>query len=359
MREIQYKTFSWNTHSKNWQRNRPNACQFELTFKCGLHCRHCYTECYNQSAYAKKELKTKEIKFILDKLHQAGIIWLCLTGGDPLTRKDFLDIFAYAKDKGFIITVFTNGYSMSRETASFLKRRPPFVIEMTLNAVSKDLYERISQVKGSLAKVMKGIDLILKNGIALKIKTQITRDNLGEVPRIKKFIQGLGKTFRPGVDLFSRLDGDSAPCSLRISAQDILSLNGKNRRADDGCRIVSEERLPLVRLDPSKGKRAPGAGLFNCAIAGGDGFNIDPSGRMFLCNLIRKPSFSLLKTNIDDAQNKLLSEARGKKFVSRTKCTGCGLRGVCSWCPGKAYLETGDMEAPLEYYCRLASLSAS
>ncbi|GAF88367.1 unnamed protein product, partial [marine sediment metagenome] len=117
MREIQYKTFSLRTHKINWLLKRPNVCQFELTFGCNLHCKHCYTDCYNKPAYLKKELKTREVKFILDKVYKAGVIWLCFTGGDPLTRKDFLDIYSDAKDKGFIITLFTNGYSMTEEIA--------------------------------------------------------------------------------------------------------------------------------------------------------------------------------------------------------------------------------------------------
>lgn len=108
MEEIQYKTFSLNTHKKNWQINNPNVCQFELTFKCGLHCKYCYTDCYNKPDYSKDELSTKEIKLILNKVYDAGVIRLCFTGGDPLARKDFLDIYAYAKIKGFIITIFTN-----------------------------------------------------------------------------------------------------------------------------------------------------------------------------------------------------------------------------------------------------------
>ncbi|MFQ5868041.1 MAG: radical SAM protein, partial [bacterium] len=87
MREIQYKTFSLRTHKKNWLLKRPNVCQFELTFGCNLHCKHCYTDCYNKPDCLKKELKTGEVKFILDKVYKAGVIWLCFTGGDPLTRK--------------------------------------------------------------------------------------------------------------------------------------------------------------------------------------------------------------------------------------------------------------------------------
>ncbi len=355
MREIQYKSFSLRTHKKNWLLKRPNVCQFELTFGCNLHCKHCYTDCYNKPAYLKKELKTREVKFILDKIYKAGVIWLCFTGGDPLTRKDFLDIYSYAKDKGFVITVFTNGYSMTEEIARYFKKKPPFVIEMTLNAVAEDLYQEISQVKGSFEKVMKGIDSILKENLPLKIKTQITKDNLGEFPKIKNFIKGLGLKFRPESDLYARLNGDLTPGNLRILPQEVLRLDRKRRLSDNDCRC-SQKREDTPRLRSGQARQK--TDLFRCAIGGGDGINLDPYGNMFLCNLIRKPAFNLLKVDIEYASDELLPLVRNRKFVSNSRCKGCNLRKFCSWCPGRAYLEAGNEEASIPYYCERAKFLA-
>lgn len=347
MKEIQYKNFSLRTHKKNRRIRKSNVCQFELTFACGLHCKHCHTDCYNNAGLIRKELDTEEIKLILDKLYRAGVIWLCFTGGDPLSREDFLEIYSYAKDKGFIITIFTNAYSMNSEIAEYLKNKPPFVIEMTLNGITKETYEKISQVKGSFQKAIAGISLITKAGLPLKIKTQITQDNLEEVPEIQEFIEKLDLMFRPAYDLNARLNGNLTPCSLRLSPKELLNLNGKKHSADEEC---IAHQAPRIR------RRAPNGNLFNCAIGGGDGFYIDPYGNIFLCNMIRKPAFNLLKVDIDCAMNRLLLLARNRKFVTDTKCKGCNLREICRWCPGKAYVETGDMEAPIEDYCKLAKL---
>ena len=339
MREIQYKSFSLKTHNKNSRLGNPNVCQFELTFGCNLHCKHCYIDCYNKLDYLNKELKTGEVKLILDKVYQTGVIWLCFTGGDPLTRSDFLDIYSYAKDKGFIITIFTNGYSMTGEIVKYFKKRPPFVIEMTLNAVTEDLYEKISQMNGSFTKVMQGISLILKENLPLKIKTQITRDNLEELPRIKKFVKGSGLKFRPNSALHARLNGNTTPCNLRISPHEVLNLNG---------------RVKTGYLNELNKLNKPNNFLFHCAVGGGDGINIDPYGNIFLCNSIRKPAFNLLKVDIEYASYKLLPLVRNRKFATNSKCKDCSLRKFCRWCPGKAYLEMGDEEAPIPYYCEIA-----
>ncbi len=359
MQEIQYKTFSLNTHKKNWHLKSPNVCQFELTFKCGLHCKYCYTDCYNKPDYFGEELNTEQVKLILDKVYSAGVIWVCFTGGDPLTRKDFLDIYAYAQKKGVIITVFTNGYSMTEETAGYFKKSSPFVIEMTLNAVTEDLYEKISQVRGSFKKTMRGIDLILKAKLPLKIKTQITKDNLEEIPRIRKFLKAEKLKFYPSFDLYARLNGDLAPCSLRISHQELLNINGRREPLKDEC-LISSDAVEILRRPANGGTPqndnggAVAVNLFRCAISGGDGIHLDPYGNMFSCILIREPSFSLLKADVNYARNKLLSLVRGKTFTTDSKCKACNLKQACRCCPGRAYVETGDMEAPVEYYCKLA-----
>ena len=347
MRTSSYKDFSLKFHKKNWRNRKTNLCHFELTFGCALHCKHCYSDCYNKASYIKKELSTSGVRLILDKLYDESILWLCFTGGDPLTRSDFLELYAHAKDKGFIIILFTNAYSMNERIAEYLKNRPPFVIEITLNAVTREVYDSIAQVKGAYNKTMQGIDLILKSGLPLRIKTQITKDNLTRVPKIKQFIKKLGLKFYPAPFLHSRLNGDSSPTDLRISPQEFLSLNGDVKEMpDDSCdSSLGCERGAIERQ------------LFPCAITGGGGIRIDPYGNVVPCNCIRKPSLNLLKRNLRQAQEEILGWARTRNFTKNSQCRNCSIRDICFSCPGKALLEISDMEAPVPYFCQLAHLS--
>lgn len=348
IKEIQYKTFSLRTHKKNWQIKKPNVCQFELTFSCDLHCSYCYSDCYNRPSLLKKELNTEQVKFILDKVYNAGVIWVCFTGGDPLKRKDFLEIYSYAKEKGFIITIFTSGYSMTKDIVDYLKEKPPFVIEITLNAVNKKLYEHISRVKGSFEKAMDGLNMIVERKLPLKIKTMLTKDNLGHLDHVKRFIQGLKVKFRPSSVLYARLDGDLTPCSLRITSQDVSRFNGR-----DSLNSIEDEEDCRIN---SQGSKVMDDRLFACAAGGGDGINIDPYGQMHLCNLIREPKIDLLTSSIEEGKDKLLPLARDSKFNTDSKCKYCQIRNLCLNCPGKALLEAGDQETPIEYFCKLAHL---
>jgi len=359
MREVQYKTFSLKAHKKNWRVKNPNVCQFELTFRCGLRCKHCYTDCYNKPSYLKKELKTRDVKSILDKVYNAGVLWCCFTGGDPLTRKDFLNIYSYAKDKGFIVTIFTSGYSITREIAQSLAQRPPFAIELTLNGVMKGTFERISQVPGSFKRVMRGIDLILEHKLPLKIKTQVTKDNLTELPAIKEFVEKRGIKFRPSLFLHARLNGNLMPCSSRIKPEEVVSLNKDARLEsfDEECNPPIPH--PEARRAEGSGKTTenpPTGHLFRCAIGGGDGLYIDPFGNLVPCNGIRKPKINVLKEDVEEGKKKVLNIVRNKRFGTQSECRYCSIKEVCCNCPGKALLETGNLEQPVDWFCKLAHL---
>lgn len=340
MREIQYKDFSLKTHGINLGLDKASVCQFEVTFSCGLHCRHCYTDCFNRPDMRRRELSTDGVISVLDRVKRAGILWLCLTGGDPIARADFADIYAYAKDEGFIVTVFTSGYSVTRDIVRLFQDRPPFVVEITLNSVSSGSYEKISRVKSSFSKVMKGIEDIRMAGIPLKIKTQVTTDNLDEIPKIKNFVESLGMKFIPNHIIYPSLEGDIDPCKLRIRPIDVVGLYGLDK--------ARRKIVPGESADKSRR-------LFPCAIESGDGINIDPYGNMFLCTLIREPRMNILDTDIEEARAVLLSRVRDANFSGGSRCGDCSSKKSCSWCPGKAYAERGSAEEPIDYYCELSA----
>jgi radical SAM protein with 4Fe4S-binding SPASM domain len=352
MQEIQYKTFSWRTHKKNWRIKKPNVCQFELTFKCGLHCTHCYSDCYNKSPYIKKELSARQVKLIIDKMHRIGVVWLCFTGGDPLTRDDFLELYSYAKDKGFIITIFTNGCSMTKEIADYFVKRPPFVIELTINGITQKTYEKISRIKGSYSKAMAGLEMLLKRKLPLKVKTMATKQNIGELSEIKQFLESKGLKFRPSVLLHAGLNSDIAPCKLRLKSEEVIALDKmftvKSMEEDSEC-------LP-IHNNGKKGLREENR-LFRCAAGGGDGINIDPYGKMFMCTCLREPAIDLLQARQADIEKALFDtfpNIADRKFETSSKCRYCDIVDLCYFCPGNAYLETGNMEEPVEWFCELA-----
>ena len=83
----------------NRKEHRPFIGQIELTYRCNLNCIHCYCKGLEDK---EEELNTFQWKTYFDEIRQEGCIFLGFTGGDPLIRDDFLELYSYARKKGFI-----------------------------------------------------------------------------------------------------------------------------------------------------------------------------------------------------------------------------------------------------------------
>ena len=139
--EIQYSDFSKRLHEKVAGQRIPINGSLELTFRCNLRCVHCYAAHGHQGIPGKQELTFAEICGILDQIVDEGCLWLLLTGGEPLLRPDFLDIYTYAKRKGLLVTLFTNGTLITPRIADYLADWRPLKVEITLYGRTQETYE--------------------------------------------------------------------------------------------------------------------------------------------------------------------------------------------------------------------------
>jgi MoaA/NifB/PqqE/SkfB family radical SAM enzyme len=135
---ISYAQFSERLNKKVIAKRIPIKGSFELTLRCNLRCLHCYCNLpLNDQDAIEKELTCEEVFSIFNQIAEAGCLWLLLTGGDPLLRKDFLEIYTYAKKKGFLISLFTNGTLITPRIADHLAEWLPYIVEVTLYPENK------------------------------------------------------------------------------------------------------------------------------------------------------------------------------------------------------------------------------
>jgi MoaA/NifB/PqqE/SkfB family radical SAM enzyme len=119
-----YSEFSRRLHDKVVGRRIPISGSIEVTARCNLRCAHCYINLPAGDRHAlERELNCQELFSILDQMVDEGCLWLLITGGEPLIRPDFLDIYTYAKKKGILITLFTNGTTITPRIADHLGSR--------------------------------------------------------------------------------------------------------------------------------------------------------------------------------------------------------------------------------------------
>lgn len=336
-----YKYFAENLH-KNIKGLYPLSAQIELTHRCNMDCVYCYCK----GLPAEKELTTSEWKGIIDQLRSAGTLWLTITGGEPLMRDDCFEIYEYARKKGFLITLFTNGFLLGRRAIKYLAKHPPYSLEITLNGISPKTYESITGVRGSFKKVMSSIKKTAAYKIPLVLKTIGLKENKSEISQIKAFSKKLlgKKKFKFDSFVIPRLDGNKTPCLHRLSPAEIFEIEEK----DPDMRTQREEEFqkhkPLPREREYK---------YHCN-AWFNQFYINPYGRLQFCHITDEYSSDLKKTSFIESFYGKFPAILLEKYKSNSKCVTCDLKEYCYHCPARARLETGTDELPVNYYCELA-----
>lgn len=321
---------------------------FELTFRCNLRCVHCYC---NLPAHDKDalqmELRTEDVLCILDQAAEAGCLWLLLTGGEPLLRKDFSEIYAHAKKNGFIITLFTNGTLVTPEIADFLKDWPPHSVEVTLYGATRETYEKITRVSGSYGQCMNGIELLLKRSLPLSLKTMAMTLNESELCRIRAFAVNRNLNFRFDAMLNPRLDGEKGPCEFRLPPERVIELDLEYEERFNEWTDFCRKFISPVSSEC----------IFSCG-AGMSTFHIDPYGKLSPCQLARFRSHDLRNEDFAVVWQAHVPETLKLKPQKEVPCMRCEFISLCGQCPGWAWLENNDLEKPVEYLCRIAHLRA-
>jgi len=340
-----YDAFGKELLAKAQKIRTPLSGTIELTARCNLKCAHCYINLPANDVNSEKELTTDEIKKILSEVSVEGCLWLLFTGGEPLLRKDFEEIYVYAKKRGFFVTVFTNATLIDEKIIEVFKEFPPFSIETTLYGITPETYEGVTGVKGSFKRFMNGVDLIIGNKLPLKIKSVIMSLNYKEIDEMKKWVESKGKKFRFDPVLNPRLDGKKGPEELRLLPEEVARLDFADPQRVAEWKKFSKDFIGAPVND----------NLFVCS-AGRNSFYIDSFGYLNVCVLARFLDYSLRKGTFKEGYYKFFPEIINKKVEGRTKCRECRFIALCGQCPGWSNLEFGNKEEPSEYLCKIANL---
>jgi radical SAM protein with 4Fe4S-binding SPASM domain len=324
----------------------------EVTRRCPLTCAHCY----NNLPMADQEARLSELTYeehcrIVDEIVEAGCFWLLYTGGEIFARRDFLDIYTYAKKKGLIITLFTNGTLITPKIADYLVEWRPFAIEITLYGRTKETYEQLTGIPGSYERCMRGISLLMERGLPLKLKTVGVRINKHEIWEMKRFAEDLGLEFKFDSMINPRIDCSQSPLAVRLTPEEIVELD-----LQDPKRVAEWHRFADKFIGPAHSPEQSDE-VYHCG-GGINSFAIGPQGRMSICVLSHFDTYDLRKGSFREGWESFLLNVRRKKTAKITKCTACHLKAMCGMCPANGELEHGDPEAPVDFLCKTAHLRA-
>ena len=345
-----------------WKKTRakriPFSFELDITARCNNDCRHCYINLPAGDRVAQdKELSFEEIKEIVDEAVYMGALWCLITGGEPLLREDFSSIYLHLKKKGLLVSVFTNATLMRDEHVRLFQKYPPRELETSVYGVTQETYERVTRIAGSYVAFMRGLALLLESGIKVRLKAMALRSNLHEMPEIARFCRERTRDyFRLDPFLHSRYDRNQERNEVirseRLSPEEIAALERSDPERLEalqkscGRMIASDSSFPDCNH------------LFNCG-AGNDNFNLSYDGLLRLCPSLWHPDcvYDLKRGNLKEAWLGFIPQVREMRSKRRDfldKCLGCSIVNLCMWCPAYAHLETGAMDTPVDYFCRVA-----
>lgn len=214
----------------------PSSIMFEITQRCNLRCKFCYLGKYLN---AETDMPKGKLFEIVNQLDEVGCIEVVLTGGEPLIREDFLEIYRYIKTKGILVIVFTNGTMITKEIVKGWRDSPPHWVKIALYAGTPEGYERISGNKKAYEQVVRGATLLKEANIGYSFRFVLTKNTVHEVEQMKELASRFGVSFSIGTSLTPDTDGNKFPVSLKISKSKRENLK---RKAEFREKLLAEDK---------------------------------------------------------------------------------------------------------------------
>lgn len=304
---------------------------------CNFRCKHCYVRDTYHSF-----IDVDKVKVLLEELHNLGCIWLLLTGGEILLHPHFLEIYKYAYDLNYKITLFTNGYLLNDEIIAVLKEKTPDLVEITMYGGACS-FDSFVELEGAFPVVDANISKLIQANIPLKLKFVAIKNNENEHVAIREYAQSKKLDLRWDAFLMPTVNGNNQPLMNRVSEAKAVSLDWNDQ--------LYVKKLTNRDLSANSDK------LYTCD-AGYNSIFIDAKLNMSICEMARHISVSIDESmDILEAQEKLICMRENKRPLDeKDTCYRCKYRKICRYCPGQFLLANGDEYKPIKWNCNYAAL---
>jgi radical SAM protein with 4Fe4S-binding SPASM domain len=327
-------TLAQRINSTASQKNIPLGVLIELTYRCNHRCYYCYQKSFTRS----HDLSQRQWSRILAQLAQSGTLYLTISGGEPLLKKDFFGIVEHARGLKFGVSVITNGSLLDARAARRLLALGIMDIGISFHAASAPLHDLLSGVPGSFAKARRALDFCLALGVKTAIKHTVSSLNFGEFALLDKLSRSTGALFE--CDSFVVPAQADSVSSYALSQRKIREFLRKMRARPFSC---SSERDTTARLHCDAGRSLAG---------------IAPDGAVFPCAQLRIPFGNCASSSFKDVWNSPAAQKFRRQETSLShECRVCSFRRSCSRCHGIALLESGKWRGKSPSLCLHAAVT--
>ncbi len=339
----------------------PTEGTFELTIRCNLHCKMClfrHDDSENREIIAK-ELTAAEWIDLGRQAAEAGTFSLLITGGEPLLRPDFCEIWEGIYKQGFIITLYTNATLVTDKVMETLRKYPPHKIGITLYGASPEIYEKVTGSAEAFYKAVDGIRKFKTLPSALDFRTTVIKDNYDDVPNMEalvaEFTDGEGVLTETRMVYPAVRGGCADVQGCRLDARENIELyfrRTKQKLREEICAEGSDPKDRGFRIIQKKEHPLP-SGKYRCSLlgceAGMTSYTVSYDGFLLPCQLLGQFSRDVKKDGFKSAWDCLPFEMRLPGLCA--KCAACEILDYCAACPATRFAESGDMGGSADYLC--------
>lgn len=298
---------------------------FELTGRCNFDCKMCYVHTKSNAEFLKTEKSGDWWIEQMDAACDNGMLFATLTGGECFLHPDFQRIYTHLRQRGVYVDVKTNGLLLTQKNIEFLKKDPPFEIQLTVYGADEDGYEKVTGVR-AFHQVEESIKRVIDAGLNIKISITPNSYAPGETEKIIDYVKGLKIPYGITETLLTTFD-DTSP---RLISEKNVEIEERIRflRKRKG---VATQPIPEEELPPFGGKQTQQVRGLKCS-AGRVAFAISYDGQMRPCGMLHHLRVPLeTAEDFTTAWNQM--KEIGKTFLLPVECEGCAYIKACQSCP--------------------------
>ncbi len=302
----------------------PLSVHIDLTWRCNEGCVHCYLD-----HSIGNDMDTDEVKRVLDQLAEAGAMFLTLSGGEIMLRKDIFEIVAHARALLFDVKLKTNGILIGESEADRFAELGVRQVNISIYSHLPEVHDAVTLVPGSFARSIEAVKRLKSRGLTVGIRVPVIGGGLDYV-RLRALAEELGASIKYDPTIIPMMDGDRTPVSLNMSAAERAEFF-----ADPLVGLALEDTCSPPAGEELLNGHSCGAGHTGCYISPqGD---VTPCVQFpLVCGNVRQRRF------LEIWRSPQFDEVRGIRNRDLHTCSSCSHLPTCDRCPGLAFQE-GDM----------------
>jgi radical SAM protein with 4Fe4S-binding SPASM domain len=318
----------------------PLNAHLDLTWRCNAGCGHCYLD-----HGVGGDMTTAEIRDMLGQLAAAGTLFLTISGGEIMLRKDIFEIVACARSLMFDVRLKTNGILIGEAEAERFAALGVREVDISIYSGQPEVHDGVTRVPGSLERSLDALRRLKRHGVRAEMRGVIMRGRENDYHGVQALAAELGIRARFDATITPRMDGGLEPvASFQVSHETLKGVFRDPALVAD----VGEFCAPPAAPDDDALNGYP------CS-AGHSGCYISPQGDVtpcvqfpLVCGNLRRNSFAEIWRNSSEFAR--VREIRNRDVAV---CSSCSNFSSCTRCPGLACQE-GDMAGPSSLDCEKA-----